>query len=193
MIIYLHGFNSSALSGKAQQTLAYCARHNIACVAPSLKDRPAKMAEQIERLLQEAEGESHTLVGSSMGGFIATYFCERLPRLRGVLINPAVHLAELLKDEAGKTQTNYSTGEQYLFTPQHLQEFASMDTQKITNPARYFLLAQKGDELLDYKQAETFYAGAKTIVEEGGNHSFEDYERHLPAIAAFAASGAAGQ
>ena len=191
MIVYLHGFNSSPLSSKAVLLAEYCAAEGVACVAPQLHHRPARAAAQISELLK-TDG-AHLLVGSSMGGYYATWFCERGVRentravnTRAVLINPAVKLAEKLADCVGKTQKNYHTGESYVFTEAHLEETRALEVARIASPQKYLLLAQTGDETLDYREAEKFYAGARHIIEEGGDHSFADFARHLSAVVGFA-------
>ena len=44
------------------------------------------------------------------------------------------------------------------------------------------LLIQKGDELLDYKEAVSYLPYSKMIVENDGNHSFENIEQHFEKI-----------
>ena len=184
MMLYLHGFNSSPLSGKAAETAQYCAARGIACAVPALHHRPAEAARQMEKLVEE--GDIRLVVGSSMGGFYATWLCERHPQLRAVLINPAVRISELLAGEEGKTQKNFHTNEEYLFTADHVREFREMEVERVADPSRYLLMAQTGDELLDYRQAEKFYAGCSAIIERGGDHMFAGYARHLAAIVDFA-------
>jgi len=188
MIIYLHGLNSSAQSEKARLTEEYCLAQGIPCAVPTLHHRPARAAAQIEALL--AESGDHALIGSSMGGYFTTWFCEQNTALRGVLINPAVLLADKIADLVGKQQTNYSNNETYLFGEAHLQEFKAMEVKQISAPQRYLLLAQRGDDVLDYREAESFYHGARQVVEDGGDHSFVGYARHLPEIISFATAAA---
>ena len=183
MILYLHGFNSSPLSGKAAETARYCAAREIPCAVPGLHHRPAEAARQMEKLLEA--GGVRLVVGSSMGGFYATWLCERHPELRAVLINPAVKIADKLAAEEGKTQKNFHTSEEYLFTADHLREFREMEAARVADPSRYLLMLQTGDELLDYREAEKFYAGCAAIIERGGDHMFAGYARHLPAVVAF--------
>ncbi len=47
------------------------------------------------------------------------------------------------------------------------------------------LLLQKGDEVLDYKDALKKLPNTKRIVEDGGNHSFEGIERYFKDIEHF--------
>ncbi len=48
-----------------------------------------------------------------------------------------------------------------------------------------FLLLQKGDKVLDYKDALKKLPNAKRVVEDGGNHSFEGIERYFEDIEEF--------
>ena len=183
MIIYLHGFNSSPLSSKAVALADYCATEGIPCVVPQLHHRPARAAAQITELLR-AESP-HLLVGSSMGGYYATWACENFDGVRAVLINPALKLADKLAAQVGKTQKNYHSGESYVFSGDHLEEMRALEIAQIAAPDKYFLLAQTGDEVLDYREAEKFYSGANVVIENGGDHSFVDFARHIPDIVRF--------
>ena len=57
---------------------------------------------------------------------------------------------------------------------------------RITRPERYFLLAETGDEVLDWRLAVAHYAGSWQYVRGGGDHSFTDFAAQLPAILRFA-------
>ncbi len=201
----MHGFNSSPLSGKARVFAGFCASEGVACAVPQLAHRPAEAIATTERLIRA--GGVRTVIGSSMGGYYATYLCEKVfaggdgsegggdgdgnGGLRAVLINPAVKLAEKLAGEVGKTQKNYHNGEEYLFTETHLAEFAALETPAPTCPQRYLLLAQTGDEVLDYREAAAFYRGAEQVIEEGGDHSFVGFESQLRRILDFHLRGGA--
>jgi predicted esterase YcpF (UPF0227 family) len=60
-----------------------------------------------------------------------------------------------------------------------------LQVDKITNPERYFLMAAKGDELLDWKEMSAFYPGAKQLILEGSDHGIANYADHLPAVIEF--------
>jgi hypothetical protein len=184
MIVYLHGFNSSPASGKAKQLGEYMAslgRHaDYRC--PALANGPRDAIAQVEAELSAHAGPV-TLIGSSLGGFYATHLAEK-HGCKAVLVNPAVHAHLLLKDALG-AQTNWHTGERWTFTETHLAELAALDVAAITRPERYLLLAQTGDEVLDYRAALAYYAGAPNIIEAGGNHGFVGFERHFQTILDF--------
>ena len=83
-ILYLHGFLSSPMSAKAQDMRHYVAQHfpHIQLHMPVLSGVPAKAVEQtITRFtaLQHTYGEQLLgVVGSSMGGFLATHLVEKV-------------------------------------------------------------------------------------------------------------------
>ena len=149
-------------------------------ICPDLDHRPAHAMVQLEALVTECPGAA--LIGSSLGGFYATYLAETRD-LRAVLVNPAVHPDDLLRDFLGP-QRNLYTGAAYDFTEQHLAELAALDVPRIT-PARYLLLATTGDEVLDYRQAVAHYAGCQQIVVPGGDHGFSTFGQHLDIVLRF--------
>ena len=184
MIVYLHGFNSSPYSGKAMQLGEYLRSlgrgDEYAC--PALANSPSEAIAQVEARITHHVGPV-TLVGSSLGGFYATYLAEK-HGLKAVLVNPAVHAHTLLRNALGP-QTNWHTGAQWVLTERHLAELAAIDVTRITLPERYLLLVQTGDEVLDYRDAVAYYAGSRHIVETGGDHGFSGFERHLQTIVDF--------
>jgi hypothetical protein len=94
-----------------------------------------------------------------------------------VLVNPAVRPYALLEHALGP-QTNLYTGIQYEVTEDHLAELRALEVEKI-HSERYLLLARKGDEVLDYRDAVERYRGCEQIVEDGGDHGFSDFDRYL--------------
>ena len=184
MIVYLHGFNSSPYSGKAIQLGDYLLGlgRGDEYYCPALSNSPREAIAQVEARL-EGNTEPVTLVGSSVGGFYATYLAEK-HGWKAVLMNPAVHVHVLMRVALGP-QTNWHTGEQWVLTEDHLRELAAMDLDRITRPERSLLMVQTGDEVLDYRDAVSYYAGARHIIEPGGDHGFIDFEHHLSTILDF--------
>ncbi len=83
------------------------------------------------------------------------------------------------------SQRNPSTGEEYELTAEHFAEFAALKVQRISRPERYLLLVQAGDELLDYRQAVAFYAGAWQYVQGGGDHAYHAFAEQIPLLLRF--------
>jgi predicted esterase YcpF (UPF0227 family) len=95
-----------------------------------------------------------------------------------------VHANLLLRDAIGP-QKNYSSGEEYDFTPQHLAELDTLDLPRPTRIGHYLLLVETGDEVLDYRAAVDYYRGCEQIVHEGGDHGYTRFLDDLPTILDF--------
>lgn len=184
VLIYIHGFNSSALSFKAAVLRKRMAllRRSDEFVCPELPHKPRQAIELLERVIRGAGAAPVSLVGSSLGGYYATWLAER-HGCRAVLVNPAVRPYELLSGYCGPQQNLYS-GERYELTGEHIDELRQLELGRITI-GRYLLLATTGDEVLDYTQATARYAGCRQIVVEGGDHGFAEFERYLNPVLAF--------
>ena len=182
-IVYIHGFNSSPASSKAGVIQRELERRGRGAdfLAPALPHSPAAAARMLEDLARKHPRAA--LVGSSLGGFYATWLAEKFG-VRAVLVNPAVKPYELLKGEVGR-QKNFHTGEEYDFTAQHIAELRALEVESIT-PERYLLMVETGDEVLDYRHAVERYRGAQQLVIQGGDHGFSDFEHYLDTVMAFA-------
>ncbi len=187
MLLYIHGFNSSPQSDKGVITAEYIACHfpKLAFFQPQLPSTPQTamklLIELVER--EKAKGEPLNFIGSSLGGYFASYLAETYGG-KAVLINPAVKPYELFDGFLGP-QYNPYTNEHYQVLPEHKCEVAQFDTRVIVNPDRFFVLLQSGDEVLDYKQAVNKYHCCQLLVEAGGDHSFVGYEQQLDRICQF--------
>ena len=181
MIVYLHGFNSSPQSHKAQLMAKYMAEQGLAdrYACPALPPLAKEAMREVEQL--RVNGKT-CYIGSSLGGFYATYLAEK-HGARAVLINPAIEPHVGLRAYLGP-QKNLHTGEPYELTEAHLGEWQKLYVPRIT-PQRYLLLVETGDEVLDYRKAVERYAGAAQVVVQGGDHSLQSFPRHLPRILEF--------
>jgi uncharacterized protein len=182
-ILYLHGFCSSPASWKARivaDTLSARGQGNR-FICPTLPPDPREAMSKVDAIIGKHDG-TLTLVGSSLGGFYATWLAEKYD-LRAVLINPAV-LAPISLGSFVGTQTNLHTGESFEFTSAHLAQLAALEVKQVS-PGRYLLMVETGDEVLDYRHAVARYAGCRQIVLEGGDHSFTRFPDLLPQLLEF--------
>lgn len=188
-IIYLHGFNSSAASTKAQQlfkllTALGCAEH---LRLPALDNDPAQAAVTIDKAINAST--QPLLVGSSLGGFYATYFAQKY-QLPAILINPAVTPHTLFAGRLGP-QRNYHDGSEWELTKAHVDALEALVVPKPKAAERIEVWLQTGDETLDYRVALDYYQGCLVDVEEGGDHSYQGFVYKLPKILARAGMDAA--
>jgi len=183
--IYVHGFNSSPKSFKAQQVLE-CFRHSGAASqlsVPELSHFPDEAIEQLKSLVEGAD--KVLLIGSSLGGFYSTWLTEHYANACAVLVNPAVAPHRLLSAMLGETE-NFYTGQRYQLTHQHMAQLEALFLPQTTHPERLLLLQQQGDETLDYRDAVGYYKTSRQIVQPGGSHAFDGFDSMLPLIMDFA-------
>jgi uncharacterized protein len=187
-ILYIHGFNSSPASFKARllhEALGRLGR-GAEFLAPALPPRPDEAMAILETAVRSAGAPC--LVGSSLGGYYATWLAER-HSLKAVLVNPAVRPYELLAGAVG-LQENFHTHERYELTREHVEALRRYEVGRIASPERLLLLVETGDEVLDYRQATAKYIGARQVVIEGGDHGFSDFAEYLPRVLEFCGCGA---
>ena len=151
---------------------------------PALHHRPARALEQVMAECRNVPAADLTLVGSSLGGFYATVAAERLG-CRAALLNPAVHPQRHFARYLGP-QKNLYTGEEFVLTPEHVEELAALDPAVLTRVERYWLFVETGDVVLDYREALERYAGALHDVVRGGDHSLVSFPERIPEIVEWA-------
>lgn len=185
-ILYIHGFASSSSSLKAQQSQTFFAKYpnDVHYVCPDLHVSPAKAMSQLIDCINTKPDEPWCLIGSSLGGYYATYLVEKF-QFTAVIVNPAVKPYILLKDYMnGSAYQHYHTGEQLELEPSFIDELISLE-KPVTLKNNYTVMLQTGDEVLDYQEAEKKYQQCHVITEKGGDHSFINFHHHLPDIMNF--------
>ncbi len=182
MILYIHGFGGNGESFKAK----VAKRHfkNEGLLAPSLSHIPDLTVGTLKDIVEffKDRGERVFLMGSSLGGFYALYLSE-LYSLKAVLINPALNAPERLK-RAVPEAVNYYDGSRFEWREEHANMLKKYEVSP-SSQKNILLMLQKGDEVLDYRDALKRLKEANLILEEGGNHRFEGFERHLKSIEEF--------
>ncbi len=150
---------------------------------PNLHAAPFDNLAQIEALIEAHKHKGVALVGSSMGGFYATYLAEK-HQLKAAVINPAVAPSLLLLPYVGEQEVYY-TGETFTLTQAYVDALAELYVGVLSQPEHFFLLCQQGDETLDYQEAVAKYQGAKQEIQPGGSHAFDNFEAVIPKIIDF--------
>src|SRR5471032_2985652 len=109
MILYLHGFRSSPASYKARLVTARMAALNragqLAC--PQLPASPKAAIALALALVDGVPPDELAIIGSSLGGYYATWLAEHLG-CRAVLLNPAIVPLKNLDQHAGVTTAWHS-------------------------------------------------------------------------------------
>ena len=191
MILYLHGFRSSPKSMKArvigERMAALGLSEQLAC--PQLPASPKLAMELALSLIEGVPAAELSIVGSSLGGYYATWLAERVG-CRAVLLNPAIVPLQDLDKHVGVT-TQFHSDEPFEFKREYIDELRALAVDPITRPERYFLIAATGDEVLDYRDMVKHYAGARQHVIDGSDHGISEFPDYLDAVLAFCGIGAA--
>jgi uncharacterized protein len=123
------------------------------------------------------------LIGSSLGGFYATWLAEH-HGLRAVLVNPAVRPWRLLGEYHGET-ANYHTGERYTLEPGWADELRHYEVDDLRAPEQLLVMLQTGDETLNWRDAWDYYADCHLYRTLGGSHGFDDFDAVIPLVLRF--------
>ncbi|MBR8131051.1 YqiA/YcfP family alpha/beta fold hydrolase [Burkholderia ambifaria] len=183
MILYLHGFRSSPESQKSRLLAARMAElgrtHEWRC--PSLSVSPLDAIAVAEA--EVAGARDVTVIGSSLGGYYATWLAEK-HGWKAVLLNPAIVPQRDLEQYLGE-QPLWHGGGSIIVERRHLQELDALRVPAISRPERYYLFAATGDEVLDYREMLAHYPGAKTRVIEGSDHGISEFADYVDDVLAF--------
>ena len=189
MILYLHGFRSSPLSVKARligrrlQALGRAEQY----LCPQLPASPKQAMELVLALVAAHKlpdpATQLAIIGSSLGGYYATWLAERFG-CRAVLLNPAVAPLKALEQQVG-LHSAYHSDQPFLFRPGYIGELDAFAIDRISRPERYFLLAASGDEVLDYRTMLAHYRGARQHVIEGSDHGISGFEEYVDQVLGF--------
>lgn len=187
-LLYLHGFRSSPLSAKAvKMAAAVQALHPaVHWWCPQLPPSPRQAMAMLMAGIAGWPLGSMAVVGSSLGGFYATWIAARTG-CPAVLLNPAVHPARDLASHIGEQSAWHSPQETFFFQPEFVQELRDLDAGTLSRPERFYTLIAKGDELLDWREMSARYAGSQGQLLEGGDHALSDFDTHLAGVLRFLA------
>jgi predicted esterase YcpF (UPF0227 family) len=184
VIVYLHGFRSSPRSRKAQMLREHLRQRGLAdrYICPLLPASPRAASQLALDAARTKPSDRVALIGSSLGGYYATWVAEQLG-CRAVVLNPAIDPARDLQVHIGR-QAVFFSDDEIDFRPEYIDELRALDT-RITKPERYFLIAATGDAVIDYRTMVAKYLGARQIVIEGGNHELSDFAQYVDEVLSF--------
>lgn len=72
-----------------------------------------------------------------------------------------------------------------LFHPEFSGQLQTLTPVAFTRPERYLVVIAKGDEVLDWREIRSCYAGCNLKLLEGGDNALSDFDAHLPEMPGF--------
>ena len=183
-ILYFHGFASSSNSNKAKVLKKYISKNhkNTEIIIPDLDNNFKLAVSQINTLIDNAK-HPIVFIGSSLGGYYASYFSTKL-KTKSVLINPAIPPLKDFEMYLGENE-NYSTGEKFIITQEDIRYIRKMSYKKYANTENTYVLLESGDEVLNYKETAKYFSSSYLDIIYGGSHSYESLDEKLKNIVNF--------
>ena len=184
-LVYLHGLNSSNRSQKAE-----ILRQRLAPVPVVTPSYPAHRPDDAIAVLSEvfdgfAEQKQPLVVGSSMGGFYGQYLARRYPMAHLFMINPALRPWDLMAEYLGQRMTT-AEGAEYKIDRALIESTRKYGISEPCAGISTTLFLDRGDEVIDYRIAESIYADcARVMVFEGGDHAFQHLDQAIEVIREF--------
>ena len=185
IILYFHGFASSSKSYKVKILKKFFSNEitNAKIIAPDLSNNFSETIFQIEKLIERYSKFEICLMGSSLGGYYASYFATKL-KAKAVLINPAIYPLEGFDIYIGKNK-NFSTGEEFYITDEDIKYLRTISYKKYKNQRNTLILLESNDEVLSYKNTCSYYYGSNIDITFGGDHSYISLSKKLNKIRYF--------
>lgn len=177
-LLYLHGFNSSPESTKAKIFSQFLSKnYKVKILTPNLPHSPKESIELLSDIV-EKENSQISVIGSSLGGLYASFISEKY-KIKSVVINPVVpnHLKKM--ESIIGEHVNYHTKEKNFFSQSNYNELFACSINKLTKPLNHLCLVQLGDEVLDHTLTLDYFKNSFALIEKGGNHQFNSFEKYL--------------
>ena len=141
--------------------------------------------QMVQQSIHDWPRETMAVVGSSLGGFYATWVAETFG-CKAVVLNPAVDPARDLAKYIGEQTSWHDPNERFFFRPEFVDELKALSQEgSLQHPANYLAVITKGDEVLDWREMQARYAACSMRLLEGGDHAISDFGAHLPAVLEF--------
>ena len=185
-LLYLHGFRSSPESTKACLLRNWLSRHypGVVWVAPELPASPAAAIGLIDKLTAQWPAASSAVMGSSLGGFYASFIAQQ----RGwpsVVVNPAVAAHRHGHRLVGEHTMWHNPTQTMHFLPSYVDELEALALDAADVPANTMAIVAKGDEVLDWHEMAGHYQHAQLHLLAKGDHGLSDFEPWMEPIADF--------
>ena len=176
-LLYLHGFRSSPQSAKARAVAQRVQQMHPGVIwwCPQLPPSPREAMALVAKGTAGWPQASMAVVGSSLGGFYATWVAAHTG-CRAVLLNPAVNPARDLQKYIGEQTSWHDPQDRFFFRPEFITELQALECPGQPAPAQVLAIIAKGDEVLDWREMQQRYPGSRIRLLEGGDHALSDFD-----------------
>jgi predicted esterase YcpF (UPF0227 family) len=175
---------------KAQKVATRVAAHHPAVTwwCPQLPPSPSEAMALVLQGVQDWPSAQMVVVGSSLGGFYARWLSLRLG-CRAALLNPAVFPSRDLTQYIGEQTSWHDPSDTFHFRPEFVEQLrlleadiARASSRQAATPNDLFAIIAKGDEVLDWREMQTFCQGGALRLLPGSDHAISDFDEHIGAL-----------
>ena len=200
-VLYLHGFRSSPQSSKARFLQQWFVKEfpHIHWECPQLPASAHESADAIDHILRTWPAGSSLVIGSSLGGFYASWAAAKF-NCAACLLNPAVHpardlagyigvhpswhdpdiLIEIKPDDIEALKALYvSRGLTFLPAHEVTSAHIKLDASNL------LAVIATGDEVLDWQEMSARYPANQQYIIQGSDHGITDFADHVHVLATF--------
>ncbi len=185
-LLYLHGFRSSPQSVKARKVGARVRSQHpgVTWWCPQLPPSPREAIALLTHGTADWPVASMAVMGSSLGGFYATWVAEHA-LCRAVLLNPAVHPARDLQKYVVEQSAWHNPDDHFFFKPEFVDELRALECGALARLDNYFAVIAQGDEVLDWREMTARYRGARIRLLAGSDHALSDFDAQIDEVFEF--------
>lgn len=185
-LLYLHGFRSSPQSTKARLVADYVQRHHpqVQWLCPQLPASPAAAMQQVLHAVEHWPSARMAVIGSSLGGFYASYVAHH-KRCKSAVLNPSVFPERTLAQYIGQQSLWHNSDEAIFFRPEYLDELRQLSVREQPPAGAQLGIFCTGDEVLDWQEMVQRYPQAQQHIIEGSDHAISNFAQHLPVLMDF--------
>ncbi|WP_440682580.1 YqiA/YcfP family alpha/beta fold hydrolase [Cysteiniphilum halobium] len=176
--LYLHGFQGSPNSPKAQKLKAWLNKRFPEAIidAPELPMQTEAALNLVYALLNDATAVNKVVIGSSLGGYMAHLLKQtREDVSKVILINPAVRLDLIVQMP------------DYIHMHNEAMALVNAMPKELTSLQDYLVLLQKDDQTTPMEFALEVFKGAHIDIKSGQGHAYSDIDVSFSEINAFLA------
>ncbi len=200
-VLYLHGFRSSPGSSKARFLQQWFANEypQIQWECPQLPASALASANIVSQILQTWSPASSLVIGSSLGGFYASWAAAHF-NCAACLLNPAVHPARDLASYIGVHPSWHDPDILVEIKPEYVEELKALYVSRalkllpehevtaahIKQDASNLLsMIATGDEVLDWREMSARYPTDQQYIIQGSDHGITDFADHVHVLKSF--------
>lgn len=164
MIIFIHGFGSTGLTSSTGKALVEAfPNEDIVRISYNYIDPDADVTHIIDTI--NAMSIDVTLVGISLGGFVARFIATQCPNVEKlIMLNPSLNAPESLKKYEGSTVNGRVVPKGFY------EAFIPMTVEKDNPELPIYVAVCSDDDVVDPKRTiETYIDRADLLITEGGH------------------------